>query len=889
MGAERNRCQGCANGQGIMRFMSTPRPDWQHVRALFEQAQALPLAQREAYLAQHTGDAAVLAEVRELLAHDDTGSFLQGNAAAAVLHTGGRDAPALGERQGTRLGPWRLTERLGSGGMGEVWQAERADGAWRGQAAVKLLRRGMDSHSVMQRFALERQALARLSHPHIARLLDAGTSPDGLPYFVMEQVSGQPLDEAASGLPLTQRLHLFLQLTDAVSHAHRNLLVHRDLKPSNVLVTADHQVKLLDFGIAKAIDPLEGNDGHQTIAGERPFTPHYASPEQVRGEPVGTATDTYSLGVLLYLLLTGQRPYGAGTTTAAAAARCVLEITPPRPSLVAPVAAQRALRGDLDNIVLKALAKAPEERYSSVEAFGADVRAHLEGRPVAARKASWAYLANRFIKRNRLAVAAASLGVMVLLGVSTVAVWQARAAETQRASAQERFEQVRKMANQMVFKYHDQIELLPGATKTREAILADAVEFLDKLHQAAQDDPQLAHELANTYYRISRLQGVARTVNTGQHDLAEKNLDKAIELTLRYVNTEGATVQMLSEAVNMRTSKAEQWQRHGHMARADAAMQSGWPLLQRALAQAPEDTRALTSAIAFHGVYSRIRASAVQASLGQWRAACEAADRARHAADATLKADPANIYGPDSLAFAIAEQGLCRWLAGEYEQAERLFVAQMALCDQNAEKFPQDMDFRYQRAAARANLARALAAQNRHAEARRWMDEALRIGRDALAEDGRNAAGRKRLAALAVLSAQLHVRAGETAAAQRQAQAALADWPATPAAAFVDARGRAEALITAAQAGRASQPALALEWADEAVRLMLPARNDDDNMTRRWMQALAEGERAQALTLLGQTEAAARGTTLAQALRQNAGADGPPPALFDTRAATAKP
>ena len=221
--------------------------------------------------------------------------------------------------------------------MGEVWLAERADGAYNGQAAIKVLRRGMDSSQVLQRFAQEQQALARLQHPHIAQLIDASRTPDGLPFFVMQRVQGQPIDAACVGLPLPAGLALFLQLADAVSYAHRNLLVHRDLKPSNVLVTAQGQVKLLDFGIAKALDPLDAA-GLDTVAGERPFTPLYASPEQVRGEPMGTATDIYSLGVLLYVMLTGVRPYGRQASSAREVARSVLEEAPTRPSALSPQA-----------------------------------------------------------------------------------------------------------------------------------------------------------------------------------------------------------------------------------------------------------------------------------------------------------------------------------------------------------------------------------------------------------------------------------------------------------------------------------------------------------------------------------------------------------------------
>ena len=303
----------------------------------------------------------------------------------------GDDAPATAHT-GQRIGDWKIVRPLGSGGMGEVFEARRADGSFEGRAAIKLLKRGMDSAAVLQRLAQERQALARLNHPHIARLFDAGATDEGPPYFVMECVDGVPIDEAAQGRPLEVRIALFLQLTDAVAYAHRSLLVHRDLKPGNGLVTPEAQVKLLDFGIAKALDPLDGTDADTTVGTARPFTPNYASPERVRGEPVTTATDFYSLGVLLYQLLTDVRPTGRLATTPAEAARSVLEDVPARPSslpadLVADphwLATRKRLEGDLDNVLMKALEKPVERRYASVDALAADVRATLTGHPVSA-------------------------------------------------------------------------------------------------------------------------------------------------------------------------------------------------------------------------------------------------------------------------------------------------------------------------------------------------------------------------------------------------------------------------------------------------------------------------------------------------------------------------
>ncbi len=507
---------------------------WAQVRELYAAARQQPPALREAWLgAQGVADD-IGAEVRSLLAHagDEEDGFLS----SPSLPWAEEDADGA-QRIGQRLGDWQITARLGSGGMGEVFEARRADGSFEGVAAVKLLKRGMDSAAVLQRFAQERQALARLNHPHIARLLDAGASDDGLPYFVLEYVEGRPIDEAVRGLALEARLKLFLQLTDAVAHAHRNLLVHRDLKPGNVLVDGEGRVKLLDFGIAKALDPLEGADGHTTVGGVRPFTPHYASPEQVRGEPVSTATDIYSLGVLLYQLLTGVRPTGRHATTPAEAARSVLEDAPTRPSRLSPREAidpqwlhtRRKLEGDLDNILLKALEKPVVQRYASVDALAADVQAFLSGHPVSARAPRPGYVAGKFVRRNRWAVlaaalgglglacglaaallqerTAAALGVVGLAGGLLLALVQGRQAALARDEARRQLAGVKHITTELVFRYGDAISQLPGGARAQEAMLKQTIASLDVTLATAPDDPDLIVLVASALGRLAQIQG----------------------------------------------------------------------------------------------------------------------------------------------------------------------------------------------------------------------------------------------------------------------------------------------------------------------------------------------------------------------------------------------
>ena len=898
---------------------------WAEARALFDLLADLPAAEREAVLADSGAEPAVLAEVRSLLAHADDAEATHGGASGFLAAPAqpswasgesGTAAPAPDEpdRIGQRIGAWRITGVLGRGGMGEVWAAERADGAYEGRAAVKVLKRGLDSQRVLARFAQEQRALARLNHPHIAHLLDAGRTPDGLPYFVMEAVDGQPIDQACTPRTLEQRLQLFLQLADAVAHAHRQLLVHRDLKPSNVLVTADGRVKLLDFGIAKALDPLEGESAGTTVAGERPFTPHYASPEQVRGDPVGTGTDIYSLGVLLYVMLTGVRPYGRGATSAQEAARSVLEEDPTRPSALSPglvadpqwMATRRRLAGDLDNILLKALDKRPEARYPSVDALAADIRAHLAGYPVSARAATWGYQARKFLGRHRLPVALAGAALLALVGGLAATLWQAREAEAaraqaeaQRAVAEARFAQVRQMANQLVFKYHDQIEFLPGALAVREALLSDAVAFMDQLRQGGVTDPGLAEELAGTYYRISRLQGADRSLNTGQLGASEANLAKALALTPAYLNRPEASIQAQSLVVSMQIARAEGLQRRGRLAEAEAALRDGQAVLDRALARDPRDSWALAAAVSFHGVAARILGGHPDhAHLGRWQAGCEAADRARAAADATAAADPANVYVPDTVGFTLGAQASCRLLAGRLDEAAALRTQQIALRDQMAERMPEDIDFRWQRALARAGFAEVKSAQGRHADALALLDTALGLGRAARDAEPANVAGQGLWRDLQVLALRLRAAAGPAAGAASasmmasasasgpallaQAEALLAELPVTVASGFADRRRRADALLAAARAARARQPARAAGWAAEAARLMQPAGADDDNAARRWRLAQALTEQAEASVVAG--DAAAARARAGEALSAWGATPTLPPALQPTLA-----
>ena len=518
---------------------------WQALSPLLDEALDLDAGARSSWLTELERRDPDLASILERLLEEHErlrgSDFLQSS-----LTIDDTPGPSLA---GQVVGPYALEAPLGVGGMGTVWRASRSDGRFEGCVAVKLLNLALLDRHGDQRFKREGTLLARLAHPHIARLHDAGVTATGQPYLVLEYVDGVRIDRYADErrLALRERLELFLQVADAVAYAHANLIVHRDLKPSNILVCPDGQVKLLDFGIARLLEENSTAQGTVTVPAAHALTPEYAAPEQARGDPVTTASDVYALGILLYTLLTGRHPTGDGCRTPAHHLRQLLEADAPRAShaVAGPTrqeAAERAAlrratperlhrlyRGDIDNLLAKTLEKTPEQRYPSVTALADDIRRFLNHEPLRIRGQAWTYRAAKFIRRHRWPVAAATIAFTMLAAGVLVA-------NRQRVIAERRFDQLRQLSQQ-VFALDTRIQSLAGATEARQALVTASLEYLAGLGRDAGGDLDLLQEVSDGYWRVARIQGVPIGLTLGNLAQAEQSLKAAEDLVERILTS----------------------------------------------------------------------------------------------------------------------------------------------------------------------------------------------------------------------------------------------------------------------------------------------------------------------------------------------------------------
>jgi serine/threonine-protein kinase len=652
------------------------------VSELFSAAKELPAARRAALLDERCGgDAALRAEVAALLELETgAGDFLERPADPWV---------------GQRIDRWRVLERIGAGGMGVVYKVARDDGVFEQQLALKLLRRSADHPEMLERFRRERQVLAALAHENIARLVDGGETADGVPYFVMEHVAGTRLDDwcDARRLPLARRLALFRAICAAVQYAHQNLVVHRDLKPGNVLVTDDGTVKLVDFGIAKVLD--DGSPDAATRTVERRMTPEYSSPELVRGGAITTASDVFSLGVILYELTTGARPWRSAESSTTDLERAMSETTPPRPSagaISAEAAAargqdvgalRRALRGDLDAIVLTALAAEPERRYASVEQLAADVDRHLKHEPVVARAPGAAYLLSRWVRRHRALVAAS---VVALLALAAGAAGLVRGSEKARREA-ESTQRVNTLLREML------VQLEPTSARGFESSLQRQLHFANQELEKGllKDEPGLELDLR---LAMGRVYG-----SLGYPGWASEQFEKALELARRAGATRDARYVQLLRCLGWAKRSSAQYAAAEERLRAAIA-------LARELG-GPEDELGL----------AQTELGLTLTALRRFDDADAVLDEARAQRKAAGSADDAEMAGLE------AASALNRLERGDTAGAEAPARATLALA---RKLFPKEDP---RQALALETLARVLRAKGELEEAETLLDQSLEIRR----------------------------------------------------------------------------------------------------------------------------------------------------------------
>lgn len=778
---------------------------WQEIKRLFEVALEMEPDQRMVFLDQAcAGDEVIRAEVESLLTENkEMGSFINvsplADAAGFITHF---DEESVAGKQ---VGPYKIIREIGHGGMGAVYLAVRADDQYKKRVAIKLVKRGMDTNSILRRFRSERQILASLDHPNIARLFDGGTTEDSLPYFVMEWIEGIPITEYCDNHNLTtvERLKIFRTVCAAVRYAHQNLVVHRDIKPSNVIITSDGTPKLLDFGIAKLLNPeLSAETIDPTATSLRLMTPEYASPEQVRGEVITTSSDVYSLGVVLYELLTGHRPYRVATQLPHEILRVVCEDEPVRPSTAVthveevtafdgtskitltpekvsktregqPEKLRRRLKGDLDNIILKALRKEPERRYASVEQFSEDIRRHLEGLPVIARKDTFGYRAEKFIKRHKTGAAALVIILLTLVGGIIATAWQAHIATTQRARAERRFDDVRKLASSFLFELNDAIQTLPGSTKARELVVKRALEYLDSLAAEASDDRSLQLELATAYGKVGILQWNPYEANLGDLSGAFESHKKALAIREMVSDADPTNLRSRADLAYSYFSIGDMQAATSDLATALASYRKSLAIREELVAADPAN-RALNGNLA--DTYQRIgdilRSSDLQ-NLDDTEGALTSFNKMQAINEKLAAEDPTNADLQHSLAVGYEKIGRILEAKNDLPGALDFYRKELAIFGTIAQANPMNTKFRREVSIGYGDVGGALVKMGDNDGALEQYRQALQIREALVRADPANALARQDLALLEDVIGNRLVAKGDQAGAMESYRKAL--------------------------------------------------------------------------------------------------------------------
>ncbi len=649
-------------------------------------------------------------------------------------------------QDGMSIGPYLVTRTLGSGGMGTVYLAHRQAGDVDQTAAVKVLSAAAAHSQFLRYFLEERQILARLVHPNIARFLDAGSLPDGAPYLVMEYIDGQPLHEYQDSrrIDLRQRLDLFRKICGAVSFLHQNLILHRDLKPSNILVTADGEPKLLDFGAAKLLEQAD-----LTQTGMAPLTPRYASPEQMHSKPVTTQSDVFALGVILYESLTGAWPFGDPASPGAllqrfsksaqpgglnpTAARDAITENSARERASTASALRRDLTGDLGRIVNKALADEPTERYDSAAALSEDVRRYLDHEPVLARPQTWRYRLSKFVLRNRAAVAAATLFTLALAAASGMAIWQARAARQASARAERRFQDVRKLTRLVLFDFHDQLAKVPGGMALQQSMIAQTLDRFESLARESNGDPEILAELGEGYVRLGDIQGNPYSNNKGDATGAVAIYQRGLALLGR--SASGSPSLDLAVGRLMR-SKSRTLRAQGKTGEALDGLRQAVTAIERSVRAAPSAEAELQLMQTNSTIGDILLDQDPKQALTMYEEAGRVLER-------IVQRDPSQRQGGT----LFYKRGACQELLGNLPAAIDLYRQGLAAHDRLPEKSRGTTDSQRSRASLLSVLGSGLAEQGRGEEALPYLAESVAISKALSAADPGNSRALYSLAA----------------------------------------------------------------------------------------------------------------------------------------------
>jgi non-specific serine/threonine protein kinase/serine/threonine-protein kinase len=738
--------------------------------------------------------------------------------------------------KGEEIGPYRVIDVIGQGGMGTVYRCIRVDGEFSMQVAVKVVKHGMASSSaVLRRFRQERQILAQLTHPNIARLLDGGVTEDGLPYLVMEFVEGKPIDVwcRTNEPSIHERLLLFRGVASALQYAHRNLIVHGDVKPSNVLVTADGVPKLLDFGVAKLLDP-DARETTITAAGFRPMTPAYASPEQLRGEPVGTLCDLYSLGVVLYELLAGQRPYKFDDPNPRAVLRLMESTEVAKPSVVS---GRKELAGDLDNIALKAIDREPERRYVSIEQLSEDLRRYLEGRPVLARPDTMWYRVQKFVHRNPVSVMASLMLLLTLVGGVVTTSWQAAIARTEHARAQRRFEDVRKLANAFLFELDNSLAPLIGSTEVRRKLAENSLRYLDSLASEAGDDPELQLELASAYEKLGDVHGRPNYANLGNTDKALELYRKALAIRERHASRNPKNLPLQLDLANTYTAVGAVQKVAGDF-RAGLEYDRKAQAINMKLVAAEPNNRQYRRALA--STFTTLGASL--SHIGDWAGVLEVRAKSLQMFEEMVAADPTNVDNRRGLGLAHMRMGSILEHEGDRAGALKHLRQALEIHKTLLAERPNDAPVRISYARAHSTLGASYLDGGDPSTALDHFRHAVAVHAELAAADPHDARMRSLLATSHVRIARCLIRLGKGESAEEQLKTALALRQAVSLENPKNAGARAEVADAYAAMGEAfgvqRKAAHAVEWFRRAIDVYseLDARKQLNAITQEEME-----------------------------------------------------